>query len=261
MRQTRTVAVPAYNEAGTIGSVVSALREDLLRPGSIDEIIVIDDGSTDDTARLARRAGARVITTSGSNHWSEGREHVRGGRGKGAAMRASLDAATTEVICWVDGDVSGVDFSLFTRLFEPLSRAEVRLVKGTFQRVNDGIIYGPGRVTALTARPLLSLVVPELSWMSDPLSGVAAGRVSDLRLLDFELDYGVDIGLAIDVCQRWGKDSVAEVNLGRLAHRRRSLSSLEITATQVARTILGRSSHWAVCNSKGGRGGQAATQV
>lgn len=241
MRQTRTLAVPAHNEAETITSVVSALRENLLRPGIVDEILVVDDHSSDGTSRLARRAGARVVSTAESVNWSANvRQDTKCG-GKGVAMRASLQAANTDVIGWVDGDVSGVDFSLFSRLFDPLSRETVRLVKGTFQRVSDGVLYGSGRVTSLTARPLLSLLIPELSWMRDPLSGVAAGRVEDLRLLDFEPDYGVDIGITIDVCRLWGACGIVEVSLGRLTHRRRSLSSLENTATQVARSILARS--------------------
>jgi glucosyl-3-phosphoglycerate synthase len=239
MRQTRTVAVPAHNEAETIVSVVDALRESLLRPGIVDEILVVDDRSTDGTGQLARRAGARVVSTADSAYCSATGHPDKCG-GKGTAMRASLDAANTDVIGWVDGDVSGVDFSLFSRLFEPLSRETVRLVKGTFQRVSGGVLYGSGRVTSLTARPLLSLLVPELSWMRDPLSGTAAGRVEDLLLLNFEPDYGVDVGLTVDVCQRWGPSSIVEVSLGRLTHRRRSLSSLENTATQVARTILER---------------------
>ena len=241
MRQTRTVVVPAYNEAETITSVVSALRESLLRPGIVDEILVVDDCSSDGTGRLARRAGARVVSTVDSaGLLGIGRPAGKSG-GKGAAMHASLYAATTDVTGWVDGDVSGVDFSLFSRLFDPLSRGTVRLVKGTFQRVSDGMLYGSGRVTSLTARPLLSLLAPELSWMQDPLSGVAAGRVEDLHLLDFEPDYGVDIGMTMDACRLWGASSIVEVSLGRLTHRRRSLSSMENTATQVARTILERS--------------------
>jgi glucosyl-3-phosphoglycerate synthase len=161
-------------------------------------------------------------------------------------MQASLDAANTDVIGWVDADVSGVDFSRLSHLFEPLSLENVRLVKGTFQRVSDGVLYASGRVTALTARPLLSLLVPELSWMRDPLSGTAAGRVEDLRLLCFEPDYGVDIGMTLDMCRRWGAAGIIEVSLGRLTHRRRNLTSLELTATQVARTILERSVHGTV---------------
>jgi len=224
-----TICIPAHNEMGTIAGVVAlALRAQALRPDLVSEVVVVDDRSTDGTADVAARAGARVLSTHDECRG------FGGPRGKGDAIWTALRRCNTELITFVDADITELDDRFVARLNEPLRKhSRVHLVKGKFHRM--------GRVTTLTARPLLALLHPELADMSEPLSGVFAGRVDTLGALWLDCDYGVDVGILLDVVRRHGVDGVVEVDLGRLQHRNRDLASLSTTAEQVARAILVRS--------------------
>lgn len=235
-RPSITLCIPARNEEATVGYVVRTIRRSLIdRLGYVDEVLVVDDRSTDDTARLARRAGARVVSSWDVCRWPDG------SRGKGDALWTSIHACNTELIGWVDADLQNLDPEALSGLFEPLrSRPEIHLVKGRFERFAHGRPQGPGRVTALTAGPLIRLLFPELGWVREPLGGLFAGRVSSFRQLELESDYGVDVGVLLDVAMRNGVESVTEVNLGAISHRNRDLGDLAHMAEQVARTILTR---------------------
>jgi len=235
-RPSCTICIPARNEAATIAPIVRdlcALRDS---GAVLDDVLVVDDCSTDGTGSIAARAGARVVRTVdvlGRAGWS---------RGKGDAISASLVACETDLIGWVDGDLIDFPASFVDPLFDALILDDhVQLVKGAFTRVNpDGSATVGGRVTALTARPLLRLMFPALAAIGDPLSGVFAGRVDTLRGLRLEPDYGVDVGVLIDVWERYGSGSIREVHLGKLVHERQSLERLTDMATMVARAIIGR---------------------
>lgn len=236
IRPSVTVCIPARNEEATVGYVVRTIRRSLVdRLGYVDEVLVVDDRSTDDTARVARRAGARVVSSWDVCRWMDG------SRGKGDALWTSIHTCTTDLIGWVDADLRNLDPMGLIGLFEPLRvKPSVHLVKGKFERFSHGRPQGPGRVTALTAKPLMRLLFPELSWVQEPLGGLFAGRVSSFRKLELESDYGVDIGVLLDMAMRHGVESVAEVNLGVISHRNRDLGDLSLMAQQVARTILSR---------------------
>lgn len=235
-----TVCIPARNEAATIGEVIALVkRARTAQRGLIDEILVIDDRSTDATADIARAAGARVLATS-----DECRS-FGGSRGKGDAIWTALRRCQTELITFIDGDITTLSHRFVMRLNEPLLHSpDVHLVKGRFRRASGRNVSG--RVTMLTARPLLSLTHPELSHLKEPLSGVFAGRVETLGELWLDCDYGVDIGIVLDIANARGPGSIAEVDLGELRHRNRDLHSLSATAEQVARAILARSSQTAL---------------
>jgi glucosyl-3-phosphoglycerate synthase len=236
IRPSITVCVPARNEEATVGFVVRTIRRLLIdRLGLVEEVMVVDDRSTDDTARIARRAGARVVSSWDVCRWPDG------SRGKGDALWTSIHTCTTDLIGWVDADLHTLDPARLIGLFEPLRTSpEIHLVKGSFERFAHGRPQGPGRVTALTAKPLIRLLFPELLWVQEPLGGLFAGRVSTFRQLDIESDYGVDVGVLLDVATRHGVESIAEVNLGVISHRNRELGDLSRMADQVARTILSR---------------------
>lgn len=233
-RNVTTVCIPAHNEVATIERVIELVdRERLRNPDLVAEILVIDDRSTDGTANVARSLGARVESTKGSILLP------LGARGKGDAMALGVCHCKTEFITFLDGDVTMLDEGFVETLVEPMLRSQsTHLVKGSFRRL--GARSEPGRVTALTALPLLRLLSPKVADIREPLSGVFSARVDALAGLKFESDYGVDVGILIDVINRYGRDSVNEVDIGALAHRRRDLESLSITAEQVARAILAR---------------------
>jgi len=234
------VCIPARNEESTVGYVVRTIRRTLVdRSRCVDEVLVVDDRSTDDTARIAGRAGARVVSS-----WDACRE-PGGSRGKGDALWTSIQMCSTDLIGWVDADLQSLDPRTLVELFEPLLlNPDVHLVKGRFERLAHGKPQGPGRVTALTAKPLIRLLFPELAWVSEPLGGLFAGRISSFRQIDLERDYGVDVGVLLDVADRYGVRSIAEVDLGMISHRNRELGELSEMAGQVARTIISRAARF-----------------
>lgn len=235
-RPSITVCIPARNEEATIGYVVRTIRRLLVdRLGYVDEVLVVDDRSTDDTAWLAQRAGARLVSSWDICRWPGG------SRGKGDALWTSIHSCSSDLIGWVDADLQNLDPAALIGLFEPLRvDPNKHLVKGRFERFAHGRPQGPGRVTALTARPLMRLLYPDLTWVQEPLGGLFAGRVSTFRQLELESDYGVDVGILLDVASRHGVEAIAEVNLGVISHRNRDLGDLTHMAEQVARTILSR---------------------
>jgi glucosyl-3-phosphoglycerate synthase len=237
LRDEITVAVPAHNESSTIGSVVERLRSYLSSNTEwVAEVLVVDDRSTDDTAAVASRAGARVVRTDDvCSTWS-------GSAGKGDAIWAAVHQCNTNLIGFIDADLDEVNPDMYMNLFRALrDNPKIHLAKGSLTRVSAGQPSGPGRVTALTAKPLLSLLRPDMATLRDPLSGLFATRIESIGALWLDCDYGVDVGVVLDIADRYGPDSVVEIEIGRIAHRRRSLEQLSLTAEQVARAIIARS--------------------
>ena len=232
----KTICIPARNEAATIGEVVRSLRWAAKRSEiGLESILVVDDRSTDNTAAIAAHAGARVVSTSDLC------AQFGGSRGKGDAIWASLRACETELIGWADGDLGQMNPLAILEMFQPLiSDSTAQLVKGSFDRLVNGKVSAEGRVTALTARPLLGLLHPEFPELNQPLSGIFAGRTAVIGGLWLDCDYGVDIGITLDICELFGNQSVREVNVGQISHRRRPLSELATTASQVSRAIIAR---------------------
>jgi glucosyl-3-phosphoglycerate synthase len=236
---TISVCIPAHNEARTVGAIVSALRSELvIKRALIDEIIVMDDRSTDLTARMAQAAGALVVSTN-EVCMADGPS-----QGKGDALARSIVAARGSIVVWVDGDLESMAPSIVARLIAPLLlNQQAHLTKGYFtRRQADGSVAG-GRVTELVARPLLRLCFPAMAPPREPLSGMCAIRRTTAERLSFERDFGVDIGIVLDVHRKYGSSSIIDVDLGEITHRHHDLSVLSVQATAVARTILARAQH------------------
>jgi glucosyl-3-phosphoglycerate synthase len=234
-RASRTVSVciPARDEGSTVGSVVRAVVQPFLLAhggnGLVDEVIVLDDGSLDDTADLAHDAGARVVPGPG------------GAGGKGRAMAAALEAAAGDILVFLDADVANTTPAFVTSLLGPLlTTDDIALVKGFYTRPLHGQPTGGGRVTELVARPALELLFPELSWVRQPLAGETAAHRWVFEKLGFADGYGVELGLLIDVAQSLGADRLAQVDLGERIHRNRPLEELRPQAVDVLRAALER---------------------
>lgn len=232
--QTVAVCLPARNEATTVGDIVSTIIEDLGEAGVVDEVIVIDDHSTDRTSAVARAAGAEVYQAEDILS-GYGRGH-----GKGEVLWKSLLVAKSDVIVWCDSDIRDFDSRMVRGVLGPLlTDEEVWFSKGHYRRhENDG--EGGGRVTELVARPLLSMFFPHLCPIIQPLSGEYGGRREMLEQVPFVEGYGVDVGLLIDLTAKFGSDGLAQVDLDERRHRNRPLSQLSPQATAVASTILNR---------------------
>lgn len=228
-----SVCIPARNEAETVGPIVHAIVTSLTGTSRgvplVDEVVVVDDGSVDRTADIARQAGARVLLTGS-----------RGG-GKGQAMRTALEAAEGDLVAFVDGDVTNFDPHFVTGLLGPLLTDEsVSLVKGFYRRPLHGAPDGGGRVTELVAKPVIDLLFPHLASIEQPLAGETAAPRWVLEKCGLADGYAVELALLIDVASRFGVGTIAQVDLGVRVHRNRPLAELRPQATDILRAALAR---------------------
>jgi glucosyl-3-phosphoglycerate synthase len=237
-RQGHTVSVclPARDEEATVGQVVATVRRSLVeRLPLVDEVVVMDDGSTDATGDAARAEGARVFRVA------ELLPELPSGTGKGNAMWKSLYVCAGDLLCWVDADIRNFRADFVTRLLAPLlTDPDVGMVKSFYRRPLHDSPTGGGRVTELMARPVLSYLFPLLTRFVQPLAGEYAARRSILETVPFVEGWGVEIGLLLDVVHRFGIQSVSQVDLGVRAHRNRPLDELGPQALAILATALRR---------------------
>lgn len=234
------VVIPALNEAATVGPVVETIGTELVHgAGLVTELLVVDGGSTDGTATVAAAAGARVVDQG---------EALRGagpGGGKGDALWKGLARTSADLVVFVDADVVGFAAWWVAALVRPLlDDPRVGLVKASYRRPltrggSDGPAEG-GRVTELTARPLLNAFWPALAAVVQPLAGEYAGRRAVLEQVPFATGYGVEIGLLIDVADLLGPDGIAQVELGDRRHAHQPLPELGRMASEVTLAVATR---------------------
>jgi glucosyl-3-phosphoglycerate synthase len=234
--QSVSVCLPARNEEATIGHIVGTIRRELVeRATVIDEIVVIDDASTDATAAAARDEGARVVAEQSILPGQ------RPGTGKGNAMWKSLYTCTGDIVCWIDADIRNFGSHFVTRLIEPLFESpDLVLTKAFYRRPLHGEPTGGGRVTDLMARPLLSHLFPKLADIVQPLAGEYAGRRAALETVPFVEGWGVEFGLLVDIAERFGRDAIAQADLGVREHRNRPVGELGGPALAILVTALRR---------------------
>lgn len=238
-KQGRTVSVvlPALNEAETVAPVVASISP--LLGSLVDELIVLDSGSTDATAERARAAGATVVTRE------QAVPDLAPVPGKGEVLWRSLAAATGDLIVFIDSDLINPDPAFVPNLLGPLLLVDgVHLVKGYYRRPlafgQQVDLNGGGRVTELVARPLLAALRPDLAGILQPLGGEYAGTREFLDSVPFAPGYGVEIGLLADAYERFGLAGIGQVNLGVREHRNRPLPELGVMSRQIIGTLLGR---------------------
>lgn len=226
---TVAVVIPARNEEATVGEVVGEIGQDLV--GLVDELVVMDSLSSDATAAKAAAAGATV--------WSVGevRPDLGVQPGKGEALWKAQFVTTADVLVFVDADLTGWGTHFVIGLLGPLfSEPGTLLVKGFYDRVLDmgtGVSSEGGRVTELVARPWLAVHRPSLSAVVQPLAGEWAIRRSLFASLTVPVGYGVEVASLLDTESRHGVDAIAQVDLGRRAHRHQNLHDLGAMATEL----------------------------
>jgi glycosyltransferase involved in cell wall biosynthesis/nucleotide-binding universal stress UspA family protein len=237
---TISLALPSLNEEATVGKVIKTIKTELMeKVPLLDEIVLMDSDSTDKTRDIAAQLGIPV-------HIHQQTLSDYGTRaGKGEALWKSLYVTRGDIILWMDTDIVNIHPRFVYGLLGPLLlRPDVLFVKGYYQRPLkvDGRMQasGGGRVTELTARPLLNLFYPELSGLIQPLSGEYGGRRSALEKMPFSSGYGVEIGLLIDLFEKFGLKSLAQVDLRERIHHNQPLESLSKMSFAIIQAVVRR---------------------
>ena len=212
-----SVIIPAFNEENTVATVVEVIK----KVSCVDEIIVVNDGSSDKTAEEALKAGATVI-----NHEVN--------KGKGEALFTGYKSAECDIIAFIDAYIHNLTSKKVEAMIKPILTGKTEITKTKFARES-------GRVTELTAKPLLNFFFPEISF-EQPLSGQFAARKEILKKIHFEKDYGVDVGIVIDADVLG--ISIMEVDIGAIEHDMSPLADLNNMANEVVRTIMNRANKY-----------------
>ena len=233
--RTVSVVIPALDEEATVAGVVTPLNEELVPVGLVDEVVVVDGGSTDRTVEVAEGAGARVLRLPAE----------LSGRGKGGALWWALQQVRGDLVVFLDADVVPSRARTAAALLTPLLLdAGVRFVKAAFDRplTVDGVMHhgSGGRVTEMLARPLLNAWWPDLSGFVQPLSGELAATRELLEQVPFATGYALEISMLIDVLRLAGLEAMAQADIGERQHRHQSDEALGRMSAEVLAAALDR---------------------
>lgn len=237
---TISLAIPTFNEEANIGAEIEVVRRALVQQFPLlDEVVVIDSGSTDKTRDIARYVGAKVYLAS------EILPELGGGRGKGENLWKSIYALKGDIVVWADADIENFHTKFIYGLLGPLlENDDLMFVKAFYERplaVGGELLgSGGGRVTEIFVRPMFGCFYPELALLFQPCAGEYAGRRKLLETLPFAMGYGVETGLLIDIYEKWGIGAIGQVNLEKRIHRNQEIESLGKMSFEILHAFMNR---------------------
>ncbi len=236
-----SLCLPTLNEEKTIGKEIVIMRSELMtRYPLLDEIVVIDSGSTDKTRKIARAYGVKVVEAN------DILPHLEKYKGKGENLWKALFVTRGDIIIYIDADIKNIHHRFAYGLLGPLLLSDnIRFTKAFYDRPisvgkNKWRPTGGGRVTELVTRPLFSMFMPDLTQFLQPLSGEYAGFRSLFEKIPFHIGYGVETGMLIDIYEKWGIDVMAQVDLDRRVHKNQDTKALGRMAFVIIKTFLQR---------------------
>lgn len=236
-----SLCLPTLNEEQTIAKEIIILKSELMtRYPLLDEIVVVDSGSTDDTVKIARDYGADVYRAA------EILPHLEQFKGKGENLWKALYITKGDIIVYLDADIKNIHHRFAYGLLGPLLLYDhIKFTKAFYDRpiaIGKSKIRptGGGRVTELVIRPLFSLFFPELTQLIQPLSGEYAGFREVFERIPFPIGYGVETSMNMDIYEKWGLDVMAQVDLDRRIHRNQDTKALGRMAFAILKTFIHR---------------------
>ena len=236
-----SLCLPTLNEEKTIAKEIVIMRSELMtRYPLLDEIVVIDSGSTDKTRQIARSYDVPVYEAD------DILPHLDKYKGKGENLWKALFVTRGDIIVYIDADIKNIHHRFAYGLLGPLLLSDrIRFTKAFYDRPislgeNKLRPTGGGRVTELVTRPLFSLFMPDLTQFLQPLSGEYAGYRSIFENIPFHIGYGVETGMLIDIYEKWGLDVMAQVDLDRRVHKNQDTKALGRMAFVIIKTFLNR---------------------
>ena len=236
-----SLCFPTLNEEETIAKEIVIIKSELMtRHPLLDEIVVIDSGSKDNTREVAKAYGAEVFLAA------DILPNLPAYCGKGENLWKALYVLKGDIIIYIDADIKNIHHRFAYGLVGPLLKDDgIKFVKAFYDRpitLDPKRIKptGGGRVTELVVRPLFSLFIPELAQIIQPLSGEYAGRREIFESISFPIGYGIETSMLIDIYQKWGMDIMAQVDLDKRVHRNQSTLALGRMAFGIMQTFLKR---------------------
>ncbi|MFP4195072.1 MAG: glucosyl-3-phosphoglycerate synthase [Desulfobacterales bacterium] len=236
-----SLCLPTLNEEKTIAKEIVIMKSELMtRYPLIDEIVVVDSGSTDNTMDVAASYGAWVYESSRIL------QNLPDFTGKGENLWKALYITQGDIIIYLDADIKNIHHRFAYALLGPLLTYDrIKYVKAFYDRpiaTEEKKIRpaGGGRVTEIIIRPLFSLFFPELAQILQPLSGEYAGYRELFEAIPFPIGYGIETSMILDIYEKWGLDVIAQVDLDRRVHRNQDTTALGKMAFVILKTFLSR---------------------